>query len=119
MAPPEALANLVVWLCPVKPDLESGRTVLVFLPGQADIWATYSALATHDSVAWKLLKTGETLRPDQQIGYRLFVLHSVIPLEDQREATRSAPEKGIVHVILATSIAESSLTIPCVTYVVD
>ena len=43
----------------------------------------------------------------------------MIPLEDQREATRSAPEKGIVHVILATSIAESSLTIPCVTFVVD
>ena len=49
---------------------------------------------------------------------RLFALHSDIPLEDQ-EAVFSGPAHDTCHVVLASNIAESSLTLPSVHMVVD
>ncbi|CEM27081.1 unnamed protein product [Vitrella brassicaformis CCMP3155] len=50
--------------------------------------------------------------------YRLFVLHSLIDKEEQ-EAVFSPPPNDTVHVVLASNIAESSLTLPAVRVVID
>ena len=46
-----------------------------------------------------------------------MLLHSQVPRESQLEAFRVA--QGVTKVILATNIAESSITIPDIKYVVD
>lgn len=66
----------------------------------------------------------EVTRPDWSGGanvglrYRLFALHSQIPAEDQ-ELVMQTPPPGICHLVLATTIAESSLTLPEVRGIID
>ncbi len=74
--------------------------VLVFLPGQGEIARTAAALAPR-------LPEGVTLRP----------LHGGLPFAEQRAAL--VPAATWRRVVLATSIAETSLTIPDVRVVVD
>jgi len=75
--------------------------VLVFLPGVADLQRVDR-------------KLGASLPPDTD----LHLLHGELPLEAQDAALRPAPA-GRRKVILATSIAETSLTIEGVRVVVD
>ncbi|KAI5192450.1 pre-mRNA-splicing factor ATP-dependent RNA helicase DHX38/PRP16 [Nematocida sp. AWRm77] len=76
----------------------STGNMLVFLTGMEDI-----------AVCYHLLK--RAVLP--QIS--LFVLHSKISTEQQREAVESAERKCI----LSTNIAETSLTIPGISHVID
>ncbi|CAK0857886.1 unnamed protein product [Prorocentrum cordatum] len=50
--------------------------------------------------------------------FRLFALHSQVPNEDQ-ELVLDEPGPGVCNVVLATNIAESSVTLPEVCGVVD
>ena len=75
--------------------------VLVFLPGVADLQRVERKLATN-----------------LPSGTDLHLLHGELPLEVQDAALRPAPA-GRRKVILATSIAETSLTIEGVRVVVD
>ena len=92
--------------------LESSQEghVLVFLPGWDEIMATQKALlfplAPH-AVPFK-----DTSK------YSIHLLHSTIPLAEQ-QAIFEPPEKGVRRIILATNIAETSITIPDVVYVID
>ena len=76
--------------------------VLVFLPGAAEIRRTASALA------------GRDLPPRTSI----YTLHGTLPLEEQDRAIAPSPP-GCRKVVLATSVAETSLTIEGVRVVVD
>ncbi|KAJ7783789.1 P-loop containing nucleoside triphosphate hydrolase protein [Mycena maculata] len=88
---------------------DSGH-VLVFLPGWDDIVNTQKAL----------------LGPKGPLGinfgnasqFSLHLLHSTIPLAEQ-QVIFEPPKQGVRRVILATNIAETSITIPDVVYVVD
>ncbi len=84
------------------PQRGSQETVLVFLPGQREIQACRQAIA---STPW-----GE--------GLECAALHGQLPLAAQGKAIRPSrcPEGKVV---LATSIAESSLTIEGVRLVID
>ena len=75
--------------------------VLVFLPGRSEIGAARRVLAK---------RIGE--------GVRLLALHGSIPPAEQDEIL-SGHGAGARRVILATSIAETSLTVPGVRTVVD
>jgi len=75
--------------------------VLVFLPGLAD-----------------QRRVADRLTPTLAPTIDLHVLHGELPLEQQDAALRPAPV-GRRKVVLATSIAETSLTIEGVTMVVD
>lgn len=76
--------------------------VLIFLPG----WSTIFALLRH-------------LQQSRYANdYLLLPLHSMLPREDQRRVFQPAPERKI-KVILATNIAESSITIDDVVFVID
>lgn len=71
--------------------------VLAFLPGMADIRRVASALGKLE-------------------GVRVFPLHGNLPGEQQDLALRPSHERKVV---LATNVAETSVTIPDVTAVVD
>lgn len=77
-------------------DPGSAGDVLAFLPGVAEIRRTASALSGVDA--------------------ELLPLHGRLPAAEQDAALRPGPRR---RVVLATSVAESSLTVPGVRAVVD
>nr|XP_006813407.1 PREDICTED: uncharacterized protein LOC102802762 [Saccoglossus kowalevskii] len=90
----------------VKMFANRGETILIFLPGITEIYLMWDALSYLErSSASKHL-------------IRLFVLHSQIPRDEQEECFIE-PTSSHTHVILATNIAESSLTLPKLRVVID
>ncbi|KAK7694658.1 hypothetical protein QCA50_001845 [Cerrena zonata] len=83
--------------------------VLVFLPGWEDIVKVQ-----------KLLLDGGPLGVpfNDSSKYSLHLLHSSIPVAEQ-QVIFEPPPPGIRRIILSTNIAETSVTIPDVVYVVD
>lgn len=81
---------------------QTSGDVLVFLPGVEEIRRTDAALRS---------AVGD-------IGVDILPLHGTLPLEEQSRAVRPDPN-GRQRVILATNIAETSLTIQGVTTVID
>jgi HrpA-like RNA helicase len=77
--------------------------ILVFLPGITDIANIQDDL---------------DLVPTSRVPLRVFVLHSLVPREDQEAAINSTCE-GHCKVILSTNIAETSITIPNASIVLD
>ena len=83
-----------------------GESVLVFLPGIAEIAAYYEHLIEE--------LQGRDLAP----YFAVFIMHSRVPLDDQKLAFEP-PSDNKVHVILATNIAESSITLPMLRIVIN
>ena len=92
---PEAVANAVASVTSLDPRGD----ILVFLPGEREIRETEREL-----VAKKLRHT------------QVQPLYSRLSAGDQRKVFASIPER---RVILATNVAETSLTIPGIVYVID
>jgi len=92
---PEAVANAVLSITSLDPRGD----ILVFLPGEREIRE-----AERELVEKKLRHT--LVQP----------LYSRLSAGDQRKVFSSIPER---RVILATNVAETSLTIPGIVYVVD
>lgn len=84
---------------------QAAQCILVFLPGIGAINALFETLSvvaastTHERVS-------------------VFVLHSALELEHQQEAFQTIRERS-TKIILSTNIAESSVTIPDVTHVIN
>ncbi|XP_076179426.1 dosage compensation regulator mle [Ptiloglossa arizonensis] len=78
--------------------------VLIFLPGWNLIFALMKHLQQHPIYGGS--------------GYVIIPLHSQLPREDQRKVFDPVPS-GITKIILATNIAETSITINDVVYVID
>ncbi|KAF3916879.1 hypothetical protein ABW20_dc0110426 [Dactylellina cionopaga] len=79
------------------------RAILIFLPGINEIRRLHNALL------------GE---PNFQNGWEVHALHSTIATEEQEQAFLIPPE-GCRKVVLATNIAETGITIPDITCVID
>ena len=83
-----------------------GEQVLVFLPGISEITTYYDRLMT----------AMETRNLSNH--FAVFVMHSQVPFEDQKEVFKPPPASQ-AHVILATNIAESSITLPRLRLVIN
>ena len=83
-----------------------GESILVFLPGIASISLYYERLTNY------IAEAGLVHR------FKLFILHSQVSFEDQKDAFED-PFADVVHIILATNIAESSITLPKLRMVVN
>ncbi|CAE7283372.1 unnamed protein product [Symbiodinium sp. CCMP2456] len=114
---------------------EPGCTILVFLPGleeisnlyddcQAYLHAKDGALADSDPV-----DTADTEPEDpepkpgsaeqmQDLELKAFAMHSQIPMEDQLGVFKG-PGPRACHLVFASNVAESSLTLPSVCAVLD
>jgi ATP-dependent RNA helicase DHX29 len=79
------------------------KAVLVFLPGIAEIRQLNDMLGGHP----RFLK-----------GWHIYPLHSAFSSDDQ-QAAFDIPPPGIRKIVLATNIAETGITIPDVTCVID
>lgn len=79
----------------------AGRSILVFLPGIYEINKTFSELSGEISPAVQIER-----------------LHSSVSFDEQKKILSPA-EPGVTRVILSSSIAETSLTIPDVVCVID
>jgi len=86
-------------------SVRSNGAILVFLPGKTEIEALARALY-----------------PDELVGDRnicnILKLHSNVTKQEQQSVFIPAPV-GKVKVVLATNIAETSITIPDVSHVID
>ncbi|XP_046735183.1 dosage compensation regulator isoform X4 [Diprion similis] len=78
--------------------------VLIFLPGWNLIFALMKHLQQHPAFGGS--------------NYIIIPLHSQLPREDQRKVFDPVPT-GVTKIILATNIAETSITINDVVYVID
>ena len=79
------------------------KAVLVFLPGIAEIRKMNDILVSH---------------PTFYRGWHIYPLHSTIATEEQEYAFLTPPN-GMRKIVLATNIAETGITIPDVTCVID
>ncbi|TDZ33876.1 putative helicase [Colletotrichum trifolii] len=87
-----------------SPDyVAHSKAILVFLPGIAEI-RTLNDLLSGD--------------PTFSSNWLIYPLHSTIATEDQ-EAAFLEPPQGFRKIVLATNIAETGITIPDVTCVID
>ncbi len=86
---------------PKPPGMPSGTTpdVLVFLPGEREI-----------------RETAEALRKHHPRGTEIVPLYGRLSAEDQQKIFEGHAQR---RVVLATNVAETSLTVPGIVYVVD
>lgn len=96
----ELIESLLLYIKSMKQE----GAVLVFLPGWNLIFA--------------LMKHLQAKREFSDNTYRILPLHSQIPREDQRRVFERVPP-GVTKVILSTNIAETSITIDDIVYVID
>ncbi|ORY85077.1 P-loop containing nucleoside triphosphate hydrolase protein [Protomyces lactucae-debilis] len=83
-------------------------SILVFLPGLAEITALNRLLTTTKPLGVDIVS---------EPMFKIYMLHSAIPQMQQEVFEKLAP--GYRKIILSTNIAETSITIPDVVYVVD
>lgn len=96
-----------------KPDVElekvivgqvkKGITMLVFIPSIGEIRRTQK-------------KLNDYFNGDDEV--QIMILHSSISLEEQKKVLKEA-DKNVCRIVLSSAIAETSLTVPGVTLVID
>ena len=99
----EFLSLLLQKVATEKAYIDFSKAILVFLPGIAEIRRMNDMLSGH---------------PLFSKNWYIYSLHSTIASEDQEQAFLTPPP-GVRKIVLATNIAETGITIPDVTCVVD
>ncbi|XDV21536.1 hypothetical protein PO909_026624 [Leuciscus waleckii] len=81
--------------------------VLIFLPGYDEIVSLRDRIVFDDKRF-----------TDHQQRFQVFILHSSMQTSDQKKVLRNTP-KGVRKIILSTNIAETSITVNDVVFVID
>ncbi|XP_051248651.1 putative ATP-dependent RNA helicase DHX57 [Dicentrarchus labrax] len=102
----DLVESLLEWIVDGKHDYPPGA-VLVFLPGLAEIKMLYEQLRSN-----RLFNNRGATRCE------VYPLHSTLSNEEQ-QAVFSRPPDGVTKIIISTNIAETSVTIDDVVYVID
>ena len=84
---------------------ENASAILAFLPGIYEIRKTKNEL--------------KGLLSEVNIDAEILILHSSVPVSEQRKVLSPCQNNSRARVILSSAIAETSLTVPGVTVVVD
>ncbi|KAF2441108.1 P-loop containing nucleoside triphosphate hydrolase protein [Karstenula rhodostoma CBS 690.94] len=105
LVPIALLVAAIAHICKTNAD----GAILAFLPGVQEIIATE-----------QLMKEAPVFDLDfsNEKAFRVHLLHSLVPPEQQREIFEPLPI-GCRRIILSTNIAETSVTVPDVKHVVD
>ncbi|KAF8559205.1 P-loop containing nucleoside triphosphate hydrolase protein [Imleria badia] len=85
--------------------LPFSSAVLIFMPGLAEIRRMSDLLSEHPSFG-------------QESPFRVYPLHSTLSSENQN-AVFDVPPAGMRKIVVATNIAETGITIPDITCVID
>ncbi|XP_040886321.1 putative ATP-dependent RNA helicase DHX57 [Toxotes jaculatrix] len=102
----DLVESLLEWIVDGKHNYPPGA-VLVFLPGLAEIKMLYEQLQSN-----RMFNNRGSIR------CVVYPLHSTLSNEEQ-QAVFSQPPKGVTKIIISTNIAETSVTIDDVVYVID
>ncbi|KAM9845045.1 putative ATP-dependent RNA helicase DHX57 [Aulostomus maculatus] len=101
----DLVEHLLQWILEGKHSYPPGA-VLVFMPGLAEIKTLYEQLQSS-----RLFNNSNT-------RYVVYPLHSTLTTEEQ-QAVFSRPPEDVTKIIISTNIAETSVTIDDVVYVID
>ncbi|MDO5049810.1 MAG: ATP-dependent RNA helicase HrpA [Actinomycetaceae bacterium] len=93
---------------------EGPGDILVFLPGERDIRDSASALQDH--LGGRYIPAGEANQKSPLDGIEVLPLYSRLSAPEQQRVFRPHPRR---RVVLATNVAETSLTVPGIRYVID
>eukprot|EP00066_Takifugu_rubripes_P013439 XP_011602705.1 PREDICTED: probable ATP-dependent RNA helicase YTHDC2 [Takifugu rubripes] len=99
----DLIMDLLHYICSTSSD----GAILIFLPGYDEIVAMRDRILYNDSRF-----------SDVSCRYQLFILHSEMQTLDQKKALKTPPS-GVRKIILSTNIAETSITISDVVFVID
>ncbi|XP_057710392.1 putative ATP-dependent RNA helicase DHX57 [Corythoichthys intestinalis] len=102
----DLIENLLEWIVDGNHSYPPGA-VLVFLPGIAEIKMLYEQLQSN--------RRFNNRRGDRCVVYPL---HSTLSNEEQ-QAVFNRPPEGVTKIIISTNIAETSVTIDDVVFVID
>ncbi|KAI0002050.1 P-loop containing nucleoside triphosphate hydrolase protein [Russula vinacea] len=103
--PYDLIMRLLEFVCFKPAYAKYSPAILVFLPGIAEIRRLNDLLSEHASFG-------------SGFGFVIYLLHSSISSENQA-AVFEVPPPGIRKIVLATNIAETGITIPDITCVID
>ncbi|MFW5720484.1 MAG: helicase-related protein [Candidatus Dojkabacteria bacterium] len=76
--------------------------ILIFMPGKREIEKTREAI--------------QTLPDFESLNLEIITVHANLPIEEQQEIFKESDKRKVV---IATNIAETSLTVPGIVYVID
>jgi len=99
----DLILQLIRFIAADADHINYSKAILVFLPGIAEIRALNDLILGDPGFA---------------SNWKVYPLHSSIPTEEQEEAF-IVPPPGWRKIVLATNIAETGITIPDVTCVID
>ncbi|KAG6888975.1 hypothetical protein C0995_004614 [Termitomyces sp. Mi166 len=106
LIPYDLIIRLLERICFDDPyNVSFAAAILIFMPGLAEIRRLNDMLAEHPSFG------------DSHF-FKLFPLHSTLSSEDQN-AVFDVPPEGMRKIVIATNIAETGITIPDITCVID
>ncbi|KAJ9118123.1 hypothetical protein QFC22_004024 [Naganishia vaughanmartiniae] len=98
------IMRLLEHLC-LETNSPYSQAILVFLPGINEIRKLHDLLVDHNQLG-------------NARDYKIYPLHSTISSENQG-AVFEIPPKGVRKIVLSTNIAETGVTIPDITCVID
>ncbi|KAL3874748.1 hypothetical protein ACJMK2_037719 [Sinanodonta woodiana] len=107
----DLIVQLLEWIVQEKqPDEEfpEAGAILVFLPGYAEIQTLYDMLQANSLFGFHRNKA----------KFRIIPLHSTLSSQEQH-AVFTRPPEGVRKIVIATNIAETSITIDDIVWVID
>jgi ATP-dependent helicase HrpB len=97
---------------------ENDGDVLAFLPGRREIARVQAVLEENLSHLERVRPDSQPVAPRQRADVEIVALHGELSLAEQ-QAALSPAEPGTRRIVLATNVAESSVTLPGIRAVVD